>query len=152
MTCLANDIGYDHVFSYVLGRLAIAGDALIIFPRFEAQNIIEAAQKSSSSGVKIVGFVGFDGGDLLSLCDIAVHVPINDMQIVEDLHMIVGHWLIRRIKAANLMSKQKIFSLDQDSSAIQSFRDRHKRFKIGFSSWNFRPFSLWPSKVFTARC
>ena len=101
MTCLANDIGYDHVFSYQLGRLAIAGDALIIFSGSgNSKNIIEAAQKARAQGVKIVGFVGFDGGDLLSLCDIAVHVPINDMQIVEDLHMMMGHWLIRRIKAA----------------------------------------------------
>lgn len=42
-------------------------------------------------GARTVGFVGYDGGVIKELVDECVHIPISNMQIVEDLHMILDH-------------------------------------------------------------
>ena len=60
-----------------------------------SRNVINAVEYAKSVGTKVVGISGFDGGKLKELADYHMHVPINDMQITEDIHMSFDHMMYR---------------------------------------------------------
>ena len=62
-----------------------------------SKNVINAANTAKNEGAKVVSFTGFDGGDLAKISNLNLHIPINDMQIVEDLHMSVLHIIYKII-------------------------------------------------------
>ena len=45
-------------------------------------------------GNKIIGLTGYSGGKLKELSDVSLHVPVNSMQITEDIHMIFDHLMM----------------------------------------------------------
>ena len=96
LTCLANDIGYDHIFSEQLAVQAQKGDLLIALSGSgNSGNIVRALEQASAMGVKSFAILGFSGGKSLQLADSAIHFPVNDMQIAEDLQLIVGHMVMQ---------------------------------------------------------
>ena len=96
LTCLANDIGYEHIFSFQLKNLGKKGDILIVLSGSgNSLNIINAVGTAREKGILVCAILGFDGGRCLKLADIAIHFPVNDMQIAEDLQLIVGHMLMQ---------------------------------------------------------
>ena len=58
-------------------------------------NIIKAIDEAKSMGVKTYAVLGYDGGKCKNLADVAIHFPVNDMQIAEDLQIVVGHILMQ---------------------------------------------------------
>lgn len=99
LTCLANDIGYESVFSFQLEQLGSRGDILIVLSGSgNSPNVLQAIDAAKKKGILTCAILGFDGGKCLSLVDIPVHFSINDMQIAEDLQLIVGHMLIQWLK------------------------------------------------------
>jgi D-sedoheptulose 7-phosphate isomerase len=96
MTCLANDVGYDHIFSEQLAVLAEAGDLLVVLSGSgNSPNIVRVLEQASSMGVKSCAILGFSGGKCKSLADLSIHFPIEDMQIAEDMQLVVGHMLMK---------------------------------------------------------
>jgi D-sedoheptulose 7-phosphate isomerase len=96
LTCLANDIGYENIFSFQLNKLAKSGDMLIVLSGSgNSLNILKAVDIAKIMGVLTCAILGFDGGKCLNLVDIPVHFPVNDMQISEDLQLVVGHILMQ---------------------------------------------------------
>ena len=96
MTCLANDVGYEHVFSEQLAVQAEAGDLLIVLSGSgNSPNILCALEKAKVMGVKSYAVLGFAGGKSKQLADVAIHFPVDDMQIAEDMQLIVGHMLMQ---------------------------------------------------------
>ena len=96
LTCLANDIGYDHIFSEQLAVHAQKGDLLIALSGSgNSGNIVRALEQASAMGVKSYAILGFSGGKSKQLADSAIHFPVNDMQIAEDLQLIVGHMVMQ---------------------------------------------------------
>ena len=90
--CLANDTGYENVFSGQLRVLASPGDILIALSGSgNSPNILRALEEAKSLRMKTWAIVGYDGGKALQLAQSVVHFPINDMQIAEDLQMVVCH-------------------------------------------------------------
>ncbi len=99
MMAIANDCGYDNVFEMQLEGKLKKGDILIaISGSGNSKNVIKAVEYARSQGNEIVSMTGYGGGQLLKLSDHPIHVNINDMQKVEDVHMMVGH-LISQILA-----------------------------------------------------
>ena len=99
ITCLANDLSYDEIFAYQLSVLGDQGDILITLSGSgNSPNIIKAIHKAKDMKVKTFGIFGFSGGQALGLVDVAVHFPIDDMQICEDCQQIVGHMVMRWLK------------------------------------------------------
>lgn len=96
ITCLANDIGYESIFSEQLAVQGRPGDLLIALSGSgNSLNILRAIEQAKNQGIKSYAVLGFSGGKCLNLADVAIHFPINDMQIAEDLQLIVGHMLMQ---------------------------------------------------------
>jgi D-sedoheptulose 7-phosphate isomerase len=96
MTCLANDEGYDAVFSYQLAVQAQQGDVLIALSGSgNSPNILQALKSARELGVKTFAILGYSGGKALELADHPIHFPVNDMQISEDLQLIVAHMIMQ---------------------------------------------------------
>lgn len=92
---IANDIGYEEVFRFQLLDKIKSKDVIIaISCSGNSNNVINAVEYAKSHRCKIVGLTGYSGGKLKELSDISLHVPINSMQITEDIHMIFNHMMV----------------------------------------------------------
>ena len=100
ITALANDQGFDCVFEQQLRNLARCGDLLVaISGSGNSPNVLRAAEYARSIGMKTIAVTGFDGGKLRELADESVHVPIDDMGMVEALHGVVFHYSVSNLRA-----------------------------------------------------
>lgn len=92
---IANDDSYDKVFSKQLEGNITKNDILLaISGSGNSKNIIEAVKESQKVGAKIVGMTGYNGGKLYEMSDYKMHVPIDDMQIAEDIHLTFNHMMM----------------------------------------------------------
>jgi len=96
MTCLANDVGYDFIFSEQLAVQAQKGDLLIALSGSgNSPNIIRVIEQAKIMGVKSCAILGFNGGASKQIVDLPIHFCIDDMQIAEDMQLIVGHMIMQ---------------------------------------------------------
>ena len=100
LTCLGNDIGYDKIFAEQLAVQGQEDDLLIVLSGSgNSPNIVAALEQAKKSGIKSYAILGFTGGCCKSLADVAIHFPVEDMQISEDLQLVVGHMLMQWLYA-----------------------------------------------------
>jgi D-sedoheptulose 7-phosphate isomerase len=93
---IANDIDYQSIFVEQLKSFARPGDVVMgISGSGNSPNVLRALEYARKSGCATIGVCGYDGGKLKPLVDCCFHVKINDMQIVEDVHLMLGHILMR---------------------------------------------------------
>ena len=92
---VANDFGYEEVYRYQLrGRLQ-PGDLVIgISGSGNSKNVLNAIAYAKEQGVRTLGIVGYDGGELKRMADVSLHVPVMNMQLSEDVHMIFNHLMV----------------------------------------------------------
>jgi D-sedoheptulose 7-phosphate isomerase len=101
MLALANDLSYDVVFEEQMKNQFTAGDvALGISGSGNSDNVLRAIQYAAENGGQTIGWSGFDGGRLAELVDLALVVDCDDMQQIEDVHLIVAHMVMRAVHAA----------------------------------------------------
>ncbi|MCI9477862.1 MAG: SIS domain-containing protein [Lachnospiraceae bacterium] len=92
---IANDIGYEDIFSFQLRNKVKPGDLVIgISGSGNSPNVINALTYAKEQGAKIIGWVGFDGGRVSKITDLTFHVPVGNMQLVEDMHLILNHLMM----------------------------------------------------------
>ncbi len=92
---LANDVAYESIFVEQLKNFLSDGDIVMaISGSGNSKNVINAVEYAKQRGNTVIGLTGFDGGKLKPLSDIQLHIPINDMQVVEDLHMVFDHLMM----------------------------------------------------------
>ena len=95
LMAIANDIGYEEVFRFQLRNNLEENDVLVaISGSGNSPNVIHAVEYARQHGCKIIGLTGFSGGKLRGLSDISLHVPVNSMQVTEDIHMIFDHMMM----------------------------------------------------------
>jgi D-sedoheptulose 7-phosphate isomerase len=100
LTCLANDCGYDEIFSMQLAVQAGEGDVLIALSGSgNSPNILRALEQARKSGVKSYAILGYSGGKAKSLADVAIHFAVDDMQIAEDMQLVAGHMVMQWLYA-----------------------------------------------------
>jgi D-sedoheptulose 7-phosphate isomerase len=100
ITCLANDIGYEQVFSRQLTTFGASGDLLIVLSGSgNSSNILEALKAARLLNIKSLAIVGFDGGEAKNLADSVIHIKTYDMQIAEDMQMAICHSLVQYLGA-----------------------------------------------------
>ena len=99
LTAIANDIGYDEVFSFQLNFKAKSDDILVaISASGNSPNIIRAITKAKELGMTVVAFVGFDGGKAKDLADVCLWVREDNYGIIEDCHQSFMHILAQSIR------------------------------------------------------
>ncbi len=102
MMAYANDISYDEVFVGPLRNFLSEGDVVLgISGSGNSANVIKAIMYANEHGGVTVGITGFDGGKVKQLSRYNVHVPVDDMQVAEDIHMILDHCMMK-ILSSNL--------------------------------------------------
>lgn len=100
LTCLANDLGYEYVFSEQLAVLGNTGDLLVVFSGSgNSPNVVAALRQARQQGIRSYAVLGYSGGACKELADVAIHFPVDDMQIAEDLQLIVGHMIMQWLYA-----------------------------------------------------
>ena len=100
LTCLANDVGYDEIFSEQLRSKANERDILIVLSGSgNSKNIVRALIKAKELRLETFAILGYSGGECLKLADTAIHFPVDDMQIAEDLQLSVGHMCMKYLKS-----------------------------------------------------
>jgi D-sedoheptulose 7-phosphate isomerase len=96
----ANDEGFDRVFSEQLKNFATPGDLLIaISGSGNSPNILRAVEWANKNGVTTFACTGFSGGKLKNLAHKCFHVALDDMGIVESIHLTAFHWIIDHLYA-----------------------------------------------------
>ena len=99
LTCLGNDVGYEKIYSEQLAVSGRAGDVLIVLSGSgNSQNVINAIHAAQKRDMRTVAILGFDGGLCKQIVELPIHFNINDMQIVEDLQLTVGHMVMKWLK------------------------------------------------------
>ena len=92
---VANDIGFEEVFRFQLvGHMRPGDVALAISGSGNSKNVLNAVEYAKKQGAKVIGLTGFGGGKLKELSDVSMHVPVNSMQITEDIHMVFDHLMM----------------------------------------------------------
>ena len=92
ITCLANDTGYENIFSHQLQVKARAGDVLIALSGSgNSPNIVRALECANNIGIVSFAILAFNGGQCKDLATNAIHFQVDDMQVAEDTQLVVGH-------------------------------------------------------------
>lgn len=98
LTAYANDYSYDDIFSEQLRFFAKPNDLLVVVSGSgNSRNILKVLETAKQLKLRTLAVVGFDGGKAASLADSAVHVPVMDMQLSEDLHLVFGHMVMKKL-------------------------------------------------------
>jgi D-sedoheptulose 7-phosphate isomerase len=101
LTCVANDVGFEHVFSRGVEAFGRAGDALVVFTTSgKSPNVVAAARAARAAGLVVVGLLGRDGGPVLPLCDASIVVPGKTPDRIQEVHIKIVHLLIGEIERA----------------------------------------------------
>lgn len=99
ITCVANDFGFDHIFSRFVEAWGQSGDTLLaISTSGNSNNVIKAVETAKSKGMKVVGLLGKDGGKLKSIVDVPIIIshPITDR--IQEVHIKCIHIFIEGIE------------------------------------------------------
>ncbi|WP_164849982.1 D-sedoheptulose 7-phosphate isomerase [Mucilaginibacter limnophilus] len=98
LTAIANDYGYDHVFSRQVSGLAHPGDLFIgISTSGNSQGILNAFAAANDIGCKTLGLSGRDGGKMNGICDLNIVVPSNTTARIQEMHILIGHILCKAV-------------------------------------------------------
>ena len=110
ITAIANDIGFENIFSHQLQRKAIKGDlCIVISASGKSSNLINAVKIAKQIGLRTIGLLGFDGGELAKQVDfsIIVETEIGKYGPVEDVHLAICHAI-----SENLLAKIKTMDMN----------------------------------------
>lgn len=96
--CLANDEGYENIFSSQLKVYGEQGDILIsLSGSGNSENIIRCLDAAKDLGITSYSLVGFDGGKSLNKSDYVLHFDTQDMQVCEDMQMFVANAALKEL-------------------------------------------------------
>ncbi|HJV67919.1 D-sedoheptulose 7-phosphate isomerase [Ideonella sp.] len=94
LTCIGNDYSFDEVFARQLRALGRPGDALLaISTSGNSANVVQAARAARDAGIRVVGLLGRDGGQLKALSDVAIVVPSPVTARIQEAHILIIHTL-----------------------------------------------------------
>lgn len=100
ITMIANDYGYDQIFSFQLERLArtVYDVFVAISASGNSPNILRAVEAAKKEGMVTIGLTGFDGGKLAKIVDHHYNFPSDSYEEIEDAHLALLHHIIKELK------------------------------------------------------
>jgi len=101
LTAIANDYGYEHVFSRQLRGLGRPGDVLIaISTSGRSRNVVAALETARENGFGTIGLCGANGGLMEEYCDVCIKAPAERTDLIQQLHITIGHILCGLVEEA----------------------------------------------------
>jgi D-sedoheptulose 7-phosphate isomerase len=98
LTALANDYGFEHVFSRQVEALGRPGDVLLgLSTSGNSANVLAAMATAKKQGMKIISFVG-EGGKMAPLSDVVLAVPSKNTMRIQEIHLALGHVLCKLVE------------------------------------------------------
>lgn len=96
ITAYANDMGYENVFIEQLKNQCLTKEdvVLAISSSGNSPNVVLACEYARGKGTKVLSLTGFSGGRLKEISDVCLHVPCEEYEKVEDLHMAALHCVV----------------------------------------------------------
>ena len=92
LTAVANDYGYEHVYSRIIEGIGLPGDVLIgLSTSGNSINIIEAFKKAKRKGMVTIAMTGESGGNMKAETDLLINVPSSDTPRIQESHIMIGH-------------------------------------------------------------
>lgn len=92
VTCIANDFGYERIFSRQIESLADKGDVFVAFTTSgKSRNIIEALCQCRAMGVSTISIVGKADDNISKLSDLVIEIPDDNTSIVQEFHLQIVH-------------------------------------------------------------
>ena len=106
LSCVANDYGYEQVFSRYIEAFGKKGDVLLaISTSGKSPNVLAAVNAAKDCGMKVIGLTGKDGGPMAALCDIEIRAPHSSFaDRAQEIHIKVIHSLILTVE--NILSSK----------------------------------------------
>ncbi|PZX19295.1 D-sedoheptulose 7-phosphate isomerase [Breznakibacter xylanolyticus] len=100
ITCVANDYGFDHIFSRFVEGLGNSGDVLLaISTSGNSPNVINAVLQAREKGMKVIALTGKTGGKLKDMCDVSLHVDYQGYSDrIQEIHIKIIHIVIEVIE------------------------------------------------------
>ncbi|MCB0385334.1 MAG: D-sedoheptulose 7-phosphate isomerase [Bdellovibrionales bacterium] len=98
-TCVSNDYGFEHIFSRQLEGLGRKGDLLVgLSTSGNSKNVIQAFQSAKAMGISTVALLGRDGGELKDMADLAIIVPAQTSDRIQEVHIKIIHTVIEVVE------------------------------------------------------
>lgn len=99
ITACGNDYGFEHLFERNLRAIAQKGDALVcISTSGNSENLLLATNYAINFGIKVIGFLGNEGGELSHKCDLSIIVPSSVTARIQEAHITIGHALMEYLE------------------------------------------------------
>jgi D-sedoheptulose 7-phosphate isomerase len=106
VTAWANDYAYERIFAEQINALVDPADVVIgISASGNTPNIVAGFEAATARGARTIAFLGFDGGRVRDLVDLAIHVPYHDYGLVEDTHAAIGHAITAAVRTSLLATR-----------------------------------------------
>lgn len=97
---VGNDVGYDQIFQQQLMNYGSAGDLVIaISGSGNSPNVLNAVDWANRHGLVTFGLTGYSGGKLKQMAQHGLHVALDDMGMVESIHLCLFHWVLNDVFA-----------------------------------------------------
>ena len=101
MTAWANDYAYETIFSRQVQVHGVNGGVLFCLSTSgNSKNVLKALETAKQMGLSTIGLTGKGGGEIAQFCDVLIDVPSNSTPRVQEMHLIVYHYLCERIESA----------------------------------------------------
>jgi phosphoheptose isomerase len=101
LTAIANDYGFEHVFSRQVEALGAEGDVLIaITTSGTSKNVLAAVAAARARGMKVIGLTGGKGAGFVAACDAGIAVPSQVVARIQECHITIGHLLCEAVDLA----------------------------------------------------
>jgi len=98
MLAFSNDMSYESIFVEQMKNFFRAGDLVIgISGSGNSENVLQAIRYAGKNDGRTIGFSGFSGGKLAGMVDVSIVAAVDDMQKVEDVHMIIVHIIMQAV-------------------------------------------------------
>jgi D-sedoheptulose 7-phosphate isomerase len=104
LTAVANDYGYDVVYSRIIDGIGQSGDVLVgLSTSGNSVNIIKAFETAKEKGITTIAFTGTSGGKLKSVSNYLINIPSTDTPRIQESHIMIGHIICQ-------LAEEKIFN------------------------------------------
>jgi len=99
LTAVANDYGFDEIYSRLIDGIGNAGDVLVgLSTSGTSANITKAFETAKKKEMITIGFTGKSGGNMKPLCDHLVNIPSTDTPRIQESHIMVGHIICQLVE------------------------------------------------------